>query len=248
MDGRKLTYFVSDVHLGLDFNDPAGRERRFVEFLRGIHSDSAEALYMLGDIWDFWFEYRDVVPKGYSLVFAELIRLHGEGVRLYFFGGNHDLWTFGYLESLGVKVLEQPYFIEIGGKTFCLGHGDGLGDVPRSYKLMQALFRCRFAQRLFALLHPTIAFWLARTWSETKRKRRKSRYHFRGADEPLYKYADSIAARRHVDYFIFGHYHSPVDLPLPHGGRLIIMDDWLDEGTAPYLYFDGMYVLGSSSK
>ncbi len=248
MAERTGTYFVSDVHLGLDFNDPAERERRFVDFLRSIPGDTTEAVYLLGDIWDFWFEYKNVVPKGYSLVFAELIRLTSAGVRVCFFRGNHDMWTFGYLEDMGVEVLEQPYFTEIGGKTFCLGHGDGLGDAPRSYKCMRALFAWRPAQRLFAMLHPTVAFWLARTWSETKRKRRKVRYHFRGEEEPLYRYANAISGERHVDYFIFGHYHCPVDMSLPNGGRLMIMDDWLDTGSLPYLYFDGMYVLGRSSK
>lgn len=248
MAERRGTYFVSDVHLGLDYNDPVEREGRFVEFLRSIPGDTAEALYMLGDIWDFWFEYRDVVPRGYVPVLAELVRLVQAGVKVYFFRGNHDMWAFGYLEELGVKVLEQPYFTDICGKVFCLGHGDGLGAVSRRYKLMKSLFGNHLAQRVFALLHPTAAFGLARLWSETKRKRRKTRYRFKGADEPLYRYADDMASRRHVDYFIFGHYHSPVDLPLTHGGRLMIMDDWLDPGTRPYLYFDGMYVLGSSSK
>lgn len=246
MPSCKLTYFVSDVHLGLDFNDPADREQRFVDFLKGLSAETTSALYLLGDIWDFWYEYHDVVPKGYARVFAQFIRLIDEGVDVYFFKGNHDMWTFGYLESLGIKVLEQPYYTEIDGQTFCLGHGDGLGDVPRSYTWMHALFNSRVAQGLLSLLHPRITFWIGRNWSGVKRKSRKHRYHFKGEREPLYHFANAVSARRHVDYFIFGHYHSLTDMPVENGGRLLILDDWLDESN--YLYFGGMYGLGKSSK
>ena len=237
MTERKYTYFVSDVHLGLAFKDPADRERRFVEFLRGIPADTTEALYMLGDIWDFWYEYRDVVPKGYVRVFGELMRLQDAGVKLYFFPGNHDMWCFSYFEELGIKVLRQPCFVEIAGKSFCLGHGDGLGKGMYAYKCMHALFAWRPAQVLFSTIHPRLAFALARGWSSTKRKSRRHRYHFKGESEPLYRYVDNIAASRSVDYFIFGHYHCPVDMPVAHGGRLLIMDDWLDCST--WLVFDG---------
>ena len=117
---RHLTYFVSDVHLGLDYKDPAAREARFVDFLRSIPAAETESLYMLGDIWDFWYEYRDVVPKGYVRVFSALMDLRDAGVRLYFFKGNHDVWTYSYFESLGIKILAQPHVTVIGGRTFCL--------------------------------------------------------------------------------------------------------------------------------
>ena len=127
--GKKLTYFVSDVHLGLQVADPAAREARFVGFLRSLPEETA-ALYLLGDIWDFWYEYRDVVPKGYVRVLAAIQDLMDRGVDVYFLQGNHDVWTYSYFEELGMKRLEQPALVEIGGRMFCLGHGDGLGPAP----------------------------------------------------------------------------------------------------------------------
>lgn len=241
MGARKLTYFVSDVHLGLDLRDPAGREDRFVAFLRSIDARETEAVYLLGDIWDFWYEYRDVVPKGYVRVFAALMDLRNAGVRICFFPGNHDIWCYSYFEELGFTVLQQPHVVEIGGKTFCLGHGDGLGDVGMGYRIMNAVFKCRAAQFLFSMLHPWIAFRLGKNWSRSNRSgHERNPYVFAGPDEPLYKWAQDFSSQRHVDCFIFGHYHSQYDAVLPSGARLIILKDWLEESS--YSYFDGMNV------
>ena len=109
MADRTLVYFVSDVHLGLDVNDPADREARFVSFLKSIPKDRAKSLYLLGDIWDFWYEYHDVVPKGYVRVFAALMDLMDAGVEVCFFQGNHDIWCFHYFEEMGIRILRQPY-------------------------------------------------------------------------------------------------------------------------------------------
>ena len=166
---RNLTYFASDVHLGLDVADPSGREARFVAFLRGIPASETEALYLLGDIWDFWYEYRDVVPKGYTRVFAALQGLMDAGVKVYFFQGNHDIWTYSYFEELGMTRCVQPYVTGIGGKTFCLGHGDGLGPGMRGYKFMRWGFHNRFLQRCFSTLHPWLAFRMGNGWSRKSR-------------------------------------------------------------------------------
>ena len=115
---RNLTYFVSDVHLGLDVKNPADREARFVSFLQSIPKDKTEALYMLGDIWDFWYEYHDVVPKGYVRVFASLMDLMDAGVKVYFFQGNHDIWCYHYFQDMGIIILQQPYVVNIAGKVF----------------------------------------------------------------------------------------------------------------------------------
>jgi len=158
-------YFVSDVHLGLKVGDPRERELAFVSFLKSL-SKETKALYLLGDIFDFWFEYRDVVPKGYVRTLGELARLCDEGVEVYFFKGNHDCWTFGYLEEeLGVKVLDQPYITEIDGKVFCLGHGDGLWGEDKVYKIMRSIFRSKICIFLFSLLHSRIAFMFGSGWS-----------------------------------------------------------------------------------
>ncbi|MBQ3439093.1 MAG: UDP-2,3-diacylglucosamine diphosphatase [Bacteroidales bacterium] len=221
---RKLTYFVSDVHLGLDVADPSGRESRFVAFLRGIPASETEALYLLGDIWDFWYEYRDVVPKGYTRVFAALQGLMDAGVKVYFFQGNHDIWTYSYFEELGMTRCVQPYVTGIGGKTFCLGHGDGLGPGMRGYKFMRWGFHNRFLQRCFSTLHPWLAFRMGNGWSRKSRLGKSIGYTFKGEEEPLYRFCASFAEP--VDFFIFGHYHCAVDLPVGKA-RLLILRDWI---------------------
>ena len=238
---RNRTYFVSDVHLGLQVADPEGRERRFVDFLRSI-SEDAKALYLLGDIWDFWYEYRDVVPKGYVRVFAALQDLMDKGVQVYFFQGNHDVWTYSYFEELGMKRLVQPAVVEIEGKRFCLGHGDGLGPVPAGYRFLRGVFHCRPLQVLFSALHPWLAFRLGNGWSKNNRLARHEEYVFKGEEEPLYKFAEEFAANEKVDYFIFGHYHTDVSLKLSSGAEFHILKDWM-EGS-PYKYFDGMSTVG----
>ena len=234
------TYFVSDVHLVLQVNDPADRERRFADFLRGLPEDTS-AVYLLGDIWDFWYEYRHVVPKGYIRVLAALQELMDRGVKVYFFQGNHDVWTFSYFEELGMKRLVQPALVDIEGRKFCLGHGDGLGPVPFGYRFLRGLFHNRVAQFLFSLLHPWIAFSLGNGWSKNNRLAHDQEYEFRGTDEPLYKFAEEFSSTHNVDYFIFGHYHASVDMTLPSGARFLVLKDWIH--SSPYLCFDGENLL-----
>ena len=241
---KKHTYFVSDVHLGLQVADPAAREARFVDFLRSLPEDTA-ALYLLGDIWDFWYEYRDVVPKGYVKVFAAIQGLIDRGVDVYFFQGNHDVWTYSYFEELGMKKLVQPAIVEIGGRKFCLGHGDGLGPVPFGYRFLRGVFHNRILQCLFSMLHPRIAFGLGNGWSKSNRLARHEEYVFKGEDEPLYKFAAEFEKDNKVDSFIFGHYHCDVSMKTPKGADFIILKDWMD-GISYYLYSSGISTIGGS--
>ncbi len=229
---QQYTYFVSDVHLGLQVDDPAGREARFVEFLRSLPEET-KALYLLGDIWDFWYEYRDVVPKGYVRVFAALTALMDRGVDVYFFQGNHDVWTYGYFEELGMKRLEQPALVEIGGEVFCLGHGDGLGPVPFGYRFLRGVFHNKVLQFLFSLLHPWIAFRFGNGWSRQNRLSRHVEYEFRGEEEPLYKFAAEYEKAHKVDHFIFGHYHADVSMHTPGGADFHVLKDWMK--SSPYI-------------
>ena len=229
------TYFISDVHLGLQVADPAARERRFADFLRSLPEDT-EAVYLLGDIWDFWYEYRDVVPKGYIRAFAALQELMDRGVNVYFFTGNHDIWAYSYFEELGMKRLEQPCVVDIAGVRFCLGHGDGLGDVPFGYRVIRGTFHCRFLQILFSMLHPWFAYRLGNTWSRHSRLSHDGEYDFKDTEEPLYQFAVEFEQNHDVDHFIFGHYHADVDMPLPGGSRLHILKDWMHG--SPYICFD----------
>ena len=224
-------YFVSDVHLGLQVDDPAGREARFVDFLNSIPQD-AEALYLLGDIWDFWYEYKDVVPKGYVRVFAALTALMDRGVEVYFCQGNHDVWTYSYFEELGMKRLVQPALVEVDGKVLCVGHGDGLGPVPRGYRFLRSVFHNRILQTLFSMLHPWLAFRLGNGWSRSNRLSRHEEYVFRGEEEPLYKFAVEFEKTHKVDCFVFGHYHAGVSMKTPGGADFIVLKDWMSE--SPY--------------
>lgn len=229
MAERNEYYFVSDVHLGLDLNDPADREARFVAFLKGIPREKAAALFMLGDIWDFWYEYRDVVPRCGTRVIAALVDLMDSGVQVWFCPGNHDIWCYSYFESLGMRRFDQPFYTELGGKRFCLGHGDALGGAGRGYSFMLKVFHNKVLQKMFSTLHPWIAFRIGLGLSNSNRRTHEP-YHFRGAEEPLYKFALSESGRRKVDYFVFGHFHDAVDLVLPTGSRLIVLKDWMDGG------------------
>ena len=242
---RNLTYFVSDVHLGLQAFDPADREARFVSFLRGLPQET-DALYMLGDIWDFWYEYRDVVPKGYVSVLSALQDLMDRGVKVYFFNGNHDIWTYSYFEKLGMKKLTQPCVVDIAGKKFCLGHGDGLGPTPFGYRVIKYIFNNRVVQRLFSTLHPWIAYRIGNIWSKHSRLSHNEHYEFKGEQEPLYQFAREYSQEHEVDYFIFGHFHAAVDQSLPSGARLLLLKDWIS--SSPYICFDGTDLLTDCNK
>lgn len=243
MAGRKGTYFVSDVHLGLDGFDPEDRENRFVEFLKGIPRD-AEALYLLGDIWDFWYEYRDVIPREGARVIAQLINLMDAGVEVFFFCGNHDVWYFSFFEKLGMHKCEQPYFVELDGKSFCIGHGDGLGDAKWDYKLMLKVFRSKVAQRLFSTLHPWLAYRFAMGWSRSNRRKHMP-YQFKGEDEPIYKFSKETLAERKVDFFVFGHFHVGVHTEIAPGCDLYLIKDWISGGQPYGLFIDGRFELHS---
>lgn len=227
MPARRRVYFVADVHLGLKMGDPAEREARFVSFLQSIPAGETRSLYLLGDIWDFWYEWRSTVPKGYVKVFAALDSLMEAGVEVVFMPGNHDQWCYRYFAELGMKIAQQPLELELDGRRFCIGHGDGLGPVPLGYRLLKGMFRSRITRALFSSLHPTVAMALGNGWSGGKKRARKP-YVFRGTEEPLYKWACGYEEDHPVDYFIFGHYHSEVDMTLPGGARFIVSPSWMD--------------------
>ena len=237
MAERTKVYFTSDVHLGLATVDPAERENRFVGWLKILPADT-KALYLLGDIWDFWYEYRDVIPKEGSRVIAQLINLMDGGVEVWFMPGNHDIWCYSYFESLGMKKIGQPYYTEIGGKRFCLAHGDRLKDARAGYRLMLWIFNNRVLQALFSTLHPWFAFRFGTSWSKKSRYTHLP-YEWKGSDEPLVRFAEEeIAHGRTADYFVFGHYHIEAHQTLSDGSELVVMDTWLKGGT-PCLIFDG---------
>lgn len=234
---RSLCYFVSDVHLGADIQDPGDREKRFVSFLSSLSRTRTYALFLLGDIWDFWYEYKYVVPKGYVRVFSQILDLLDNGVKVYFCPGNHDLWAYGYFEELGMMKIPQPFTVTLGDKVFCLGHGDGLGKVGAVDRFLRGMFHSPFLQALFSSLHPRIAFALGYGWSAASKSSHAGKYEFIKEKSPLWGYVNEYASARHVDFFVFGHYHTLLQETLPGGEHLIILKDWLG-GEGYFFFFD----------
>ena len=241
----KNVYFLSDAHLG-SLAIPHGRtqERRLVRFLDSI-KEKASAVYLLGDMFDFWNEYRYVVPKGYSRFLGKLSELTDNGVEVHFFAGNHDLWTYGYLEEeCGVIVHKAPVTTEIYGKVFFLAHGDGLGDPDNKFKILRKLFHNRTCQRLLNFVHPRWGMALGLNWAKHSRLKRAEgkEVPFRGEDkEFLVRFArDYKRSHPNIDYFLFGHRHIELDLPIDKSTRMLILGDWIWQFT--YAVFDGEHL------
>ncbi len=238
-------YFLSDAHLGsLAIPHARMQERRLVRFLDSIKT-KASAIYMLGDMFDFWDEYRYVVPKGYTRFLGKLSELTDSGVEVHFFTGNHDLWTYGYLQDeCGVVVHKAPVTTEILGRVFYLAHGDGLGDPDPKYRLLHALFHSRVCQRLLNAIHPRWGMALGLNWAKHSRLKRVDGKEppYLGEDrEYLVRYAkDYLRTHQDIDYFMFGHRHIELDLMLSRKTRLMILGDWIWQFT--YAVFDGEHM------
>jgi len=234
-------YFISDMHLGSPvFGDSREREKRLVRWLDSI-KEEAKALYLLGDIFDFWFEYKHSVPRGFTRFLGKLAELSDAGIEIHYFTGNHDIWVYDYLpEEIGLVLHKKPLITEIDGKTFYLAHGDGLGDYSHSFKFIRWIFHNRICQILYRLLHPDFGIMLGNTWAY--HSRRKELLHplpYFGEDkEHLVLYAKSyIQTHPEIDCFIFGHRHLLLDLMLNSKTRMMIIGDWLQHFS--YAVFDG---------
>lgn len=237
----KKTYFISDAHLGTpNQQDSLAREKLLVQFLEQIRQQ-AEEIYIVGDLFDFWFEYGKVVPKGFTRILGKLAELADSGVPVFFFTGNHDIWMKGYFESeLNIPVYHDPVVKTIHGKKFYIGHGDGLGPGDHGYKFLKMIFRNKFCRFLFRWLHPDIGIGIAGFWSK------RSRYVSAGGKieewkgnekEWLVLHSRSLLEKEHFDYFIYGHRHLPRDIQLNEKSHYINLGDWLTCFT--YAEFDG---------
>lgn len=235
-------FFVSDVHLGSISDTDGVREKNFVEFLRSI-PEGTRGLYMLGDIFDFWVEYRNVVPRGYVRVLGELARLADSGVELWLLCGNHDYWVTDYLEKeVGVHIVRDAWKVmNVGGMNICMGHGDGVGKHRLVTRFAFHFFRNRVCITLLKILHPYLIFQFAHIWSEKSRAKHRN-YTFRGENDPIYRFALEHSAANRTDAYVFGHLHSPAKMELPCGSKLYILDDW-GRG-ANYLHLSGMKISG----
>lgn len=242
---KKKIYFISDAHLGsLLVKNALEQEKRLVAFFDEIKQD-AVALYLLGDIFDFWYEYKLVVPKGYTRFLGKLAELSDMGIDIHFFTGNHDIWSYGYLEKeIGLTLHKKELITEIQGKKFFLAHGDGLGDPSRSFKFIRSIFHSRICQILFSALHPRWGIGFGLLWSSHSReKKSKGNYDsYLGEDkEHLVQFAKSYN-KQDIDFFIFGHRHIILDLMLKNKSRVMILGDWMS--LFSYAVFDGeeMYI------
>lgn len=237
----KKIYFLSDFHLGApDHASSLEREKKVVSFLESIRGKAA-AIFIVGDIFDFWFEYKKAVPRGYTRLLGKLADLTDSGVPVEVFVGNHDMWMSGYFEQeLNIPVHHHPKTYEWNGKKFYIGHGDGLGPGDHGYKFIKKIFRNPVCQWLFGILHPTWGIGLANYFSKKSRvKTGSSDEHFLGEDnEWLIVYSREVLKEKHFDYFIFGHRHYPIDFELGNGSRYINLGDWIRNFT--YAEFDGV--------
>jgi UDP-2,3-diacylglucosamine hydrolase len=238
--GKKI-YFLSDFHLGApDHQASVARERQIVAFLEKIRHDAME-IFIVGDLFDFWYEYRTVVPKGYTRILGQLASISDSGIPIHFFTGNHDMWMSGYFEEeLQIPVYHEPRTFEYNGKKMFVGHGDGLGPGDRGYKFLKKIFRNKACQWLFGILPPAVGVGLAGWLSRRSRAvTGQIDEQFLGPEkEWLIVYSKELLLSEHYDYFIFGHRHLPIDFSLgPSGSRYVNLGDWIRYNT--YAVFDG---------
>lgn len=240
MSNRTHIYFASDFHLGVPTHaDSLLREKHIVAWLDSIKHNASD-IYLVGDLFDFWFEFKTVVPKGFVRLLGKLAELSDAGIRLHIFHGNHDLWQFGYLEQeIGCKVYAKPITVQLSGKAFHIAHGDGLGPNQRWFKFILSVYRNRFFQRLFAFFHPNIGIGIA-NWFSARSKQHtftENATYYGDEKEYLMLYAKQIAASTPIDYFIFGHRHLPMMRPVNEKSTYVNLGDWMGYNT--YAVFDG---------
>ncbi|HJD53066.1 MAG TPA: UDP-2,3-diacylglucosamine diphosphatase [Candidatus Avibacteroides avistercoris] len=239
---RKKIYFLSDAHLGSwALEHRRTHERRLVNFLDEIKHEAA-AVYLLGDIFDYWYEYKYVVPKGYTRLLGKISELTDRGIEVHFFTGNHDIWCKDYfVEECGMVMHREPITIDLYGKEFYLAHGDGLGDESRNFKMLRAMFHSHTLQTLFSAIHPRWTVKLGLTWAKHSRLKREGGKEpdYMGEErEPLIRYTkEYLKTHPDINYFIYGHRHIMLDMMLTRQARIIIVGDWIKYFS--YAVFDG---------
>jgi len=240
MSDKQKIYFASDQHFGIpDFESSKLREKKFMSWLDEIKSD-ARAIFLLGDLFDFWFEYKTVVPRGFVRVLGKIAELRDSGIPVYFFVGNHDLWMRDYFEKeLGIPIYHCPKEFEFDGKSFLIGHGDGLGPGDKGYKRMKKVFSHPVSKWFYRWLHPDIGVKLAQYLStQNKLISGEEDIKFLGEEnEWLAQYAKRKLEQKHYDYFLFGHRHMPMEIKVGENSTYINTGDWISHFT--YAVFDG---------
>lgn len=236
----KKIYFASDFHLGIPTHEKSlEREKKLVTWLDEIKKD-ADEIFLMGDLFDFWFEYKYVAPKGFVRLLGKIAELSDSGIKITLFTGNHDMWMKDYLpRELNVEVYSEPIAREFNGKKFYLGHGDGLGPGDHKYKFIKKIFASSVCQWLFARIHPNLSFAIANYFSKSSRiATGNNDDKFLGEEnEWLVVYCKEILQKEKIDYFIFGHRHLPLDIQLNQQSRYVNLGDWVKYFT--YAVFDG---------
>jgi UDP-2,3-diacylglucosamine hydrolase len=239
----KKIYFLSDFHLGApDYASSLNREKKIVAFLDQAMKDAA-VIFIVGDLFDFWYEYNTVVPKGYTRILGKLAQITDAGIPIHFFVGNHDMWMKGYFEKeLNIPVYYEPKAFEFNNTKMLIGHGDGLGPGDHGYKFIKKIFRNKICQWLFGILPPIVGVGLAGYLSRRSRAMTgQTDATFLGEDkEWLIVYCKDVLKETHYDYFIFGHRHLPIDFLLTEKSRYINLGDWIRYDS--YAVFDGTTV------
>ena len=239
LPANKKVYFASDFHLGTpNALSSLEREKKIVNWL-DMASKDAGAIFLLGDIFDFWFEYRKAIPKGFIRFQGKLAELADKGQAIHIFTGNHDMWMFDYFPSeFGIPVYNDPVELEINQTKFLIGHGDGLGPGDKQYKRLNKIFKSKLSQKAFSILHPNFGIGLAHKWSKKSRLvNTKYEEVFHGDNEHLLVYCKEQEAIQHHDYYIFGHRHLTLDLEVADNSRYLNPGDWVNN--ANYIVFNG---------
>lgn len=232
-------YFASDLHLGVPNREKSlEREKLFVKWLDEIKKD-ATAIFLVGDVFDFWFEYKKAVPKGYVRLLGKLAEIRDTGIDIHFFTGNHDMWVFDYLEKeIDLKIYREPQEFIFNNKTFFIGHGDGLGPKDKGYKFLKKIFSNKLCQWLFARIHPNLGISIAEYWSKKSRIANGQKDEtFHGDNEWLTQFCKETLKTKKVDYFIFGHRHLPLEIDLGNDSHYINLGEWVNYKS--YAVFDG---------
>lgn len=238
MSNKKI-FFASDFHLGAPNRESSLiREKKIIRWLDSI-KDEAEEIYLLGDVFDFWFEYKRAIPKGFVRIQGKIAELSDAGIKIHWFTGNHDMWIFNYIpEELGVELHNKEIQREYNGKKLFIGHGDGLGPGDKGYKFIKKVFRNKICQWMFARMHPNFGIGLANFFSRKSRAATGQKDDaFYGDKEMLTQFSKSVLEKEHFDYFIFGHRHYPMEIELSKGAKYINLGDWINHFT--YAVLDG---------
>ncbi len=242
LQGKNI-FFAADFHLGVpDQASSLQREREIIQWLDSI-KDQAHSIYLLGDIFDFWFEYKYTIPKGFTRLLGKLAEMRDGGIPVFFFTGNHDMWMFDYFpRELGIPVYREPTVLEIGDRKLLIGHGDGLGPGDTTYKMLKKFFNSKICQWLFARLHPNLGMAIANRWSKQSRiANNKREEKFEGHEgEFLWVYCRGVEQKTHHDYYVFGHRHLPLNLKVSDNSFYVNVGEWVYCKT--YAVFDGSTV------